>query len=551
MNKQKLAYALALACALAGGSAHAASVTLINGDAGTTVGLNDPTPALPNGGNPGLTIGEQRRIAYQYAMDQWGAVLQSDVEIKVYASFARLSCTATGATLGQAGTNWVVENFPNSQPNMQYPSALGDALAGVDLVPDPDDPADISSRFNGDIGKPDCLAGSGGWYYGLDGRTPAGRINFLNVVMHELGHGLGVQGFINTTTGTFYQGIPDIYTSTAYDNVENKRFTDPAMTNALRSVAMRTPGRTVWDGAQVNAQAPQVLDARTVLSVTAPAGAAGSYEVGFAAFGPVASAANFTANQLVLVDDGVAAPVASDGCETPFVNATAIAGKIAVIDRGTCNFAVKVRNAQLNGAVAAVIVNNAAGVITMGNSTPPATDITIPSVMIPQADGALIRANLPATASVRVDETIRQGTDRNGRTRLYAPTVVAGGSTFSHFDTDLLPNALMEPADTPELQAQIDVDLTPALFADIGWTLNPGNATFAGCDTTVKTVEAGGLIVGANLTAQNNLCATSARGSRASYLRCIGDYAAKLQQQGAINAVQLGKVRQCASTVRP
>lgn len=551
MNKSLLAASIALAfiCAPA---AHAAKLSLINGDAGTAVGLNDPTAAPPVGGNPGTSIGEQRRIAYQYAMDAWGTVLQSDVEIKVYASFARLTCTATGGTLGQAGPNWIVNDFPGSRPNTLYHSALGDAIAGEDLVPDPADPADIFSQFNGDLGKPDCLAGSG-WYLGLDGKTPEGKINFLNVVMHEIGHGLGASGFLNKITGVLGlgTGLTDVYTANAYDNVQNKRFDDPAMTDALRATSMKTPGRTVWAGAQVNTQAALILDKRTVLRVTAPAAASGSYEIGFAQFGPAATSTSFPSNQLVLVNDGVAAASTSDGCETPFVNAAAIAGKIAVLDRGTCNFAVKAKNAQLNGAAGVVMINNTGGVQDMGNSAPPITDITIPTVMISQSDGALVRANLPATATVAVDPSFLQGADRSGRTRLYSPTVVATGSTFSHFDTDLQPNALMEPFDTPEIQSQLNVDLTPALFTDIGWTLNPGNALLGSCNTTVKAVETGGLIVGANIAAESNLCAASAHGSRAMYLRCISDHATALQQEGAITATQLGKVRQCAATVRP
>lgn len=551
MNKSLLAISIALASAFAfAPDAQAANLTLINGDNGTAVGLNDPTVAAPVGGNPGVSIGEQRRIVYQYAMDAWGAVLQSNVEIKVYATFARLTCTATGGTLGAAGTNWILNDFPGSRPNTLYHSALADAIAGEDLVPDPEDPADIFSQFNGALGLPDCLAGSG-WYLGLDGKTPEGKINFLNVVMHELGHGLGAQGFINKNTGALLAGLTDVYTSNAYDNVQNKAFNDPAMTDALRATAMKTPGRTVWDGAQVKAQAPAVLDKRTVLKVTAPAPAAGSYAIGFAQFGPAPTATSFPAGQLVLVNDGVAAASTSDGCETPFVNAAAIAGKVAVLDRGTCNFAVKAKNAQLNGAVAVVMVNNTGGVQDMGNSAPPITDITIPTVMISLDDGALVKANLPATAGTVVDPNFLQGGDRNGRIRLYAPTVVAAGSTFSHFDTDLQPNALMEPFDTPEVQAQFDVDLTPAMFVDIGWTLNPGNAILGTCDTTVKALETPGLIIGANITAESKLCATHAHGSRALYLRCISDHASELQQIGAITTTQLGKVRQCAATVRP
>ena len=286
MNKPLLLLSLGIAAALSPLHASAANVTLINGDAGTNVGLNDPTAAAPLGGNPGRSVGEQRRIAYQYAMDMWGAVLQSSVEIKVYASFARLTCTATGGTLGQAGPNWIVNNFPGAKANTLYPSALGDAIAGQDLVPDPADPADVFSQFNGDLGKDDCLAGSG-WYLGLDGKTPEGQINFLNVVMHEIGHGLGAAGFLNKTTGVLGSGsgLTDVYTAQAFDNVQNKRFDDPTMTNALRAEAMRTPGRTVWAGTRVNREAAFILDPRTLLQVSAPAGAAGKFEVGLPASG--------------------------------------------------------------------------------------------------------------------------------------------------------------------------------------------------------------------------------------------------------------------------
>ncbi|WJM85511.1 hypothetical protein QUF31_21365 [Dickeya chrysanthemi] len=103
----------------------------------------------------------------------------------------------------------------------------------------------------------------------------------------------------------FKHWAPDLemslVTAQAYDNVQNKRFDDPTMTNALRAEAMRTPGRTVWAGTRVNREAALILDPRTLLRVTAPASAAGKYEVGFASFGPLASAANFPAKSVVTV----------------------------------------------------------------------------------------------------------------------------------------------------------------------------------------------------------------------------------------------------------
>ena len=69
---------------------------------------------------------------------------------------------------------------------------------------------------------------------------------------------------------------------------------------------------------------------------------------------------------LVLVDDGTGA-TSTQGCNATFTNKAALMGKIALIDRGTCSFDIKVKNAQVNGAVAAIIANNrtvAAGGVT-------------------------------------------------------------------------------------------------------------------------------------------------------------------------------------------
>ena len=98
MNKKSLlAAALSLAFA---GAAQATVITPVNMDPAGS-GLNDPTAAAPVGGNPGTTVGEQRRLAYQLAADLWESILVSDVEIRVEASFATdMTCTANSATLG-------------------------------------------------------------------------------------------------------------------------------------------------------------------------------------------------------------------------------------------------------------------------------------------------------------------------------------------------------------------------------------------------------------------------------------------------------------------
>ncbi len=135
---------------------------------------------------------------------------------------------------------------------------------------------------------------------------------------------------------------------------------------------------------------PQV--ALNVLTVDAPSSAAGSYGMTGAAFGPDFDATGVSGD-IVLADDGVG--VGTDGCE-PLVGFPA--GSIALIDRGACNFTVKVANAQAVGATAVIIANNVAGSpITLGGTDP---TITIPSGMISLDDANTIKAGLPATGTV-------------------------------------------------------------------------------------------------------------------------------------------------------
>ena len=89
MNKTLLAAALAVATAFSASVATAADIIPVNNDPAGQ-GLNDTTPIAPAGGNSGMTVGEQRRIVYQFAADLWGAVLRSDVQIRVGASFRPL-----------------------------------------------------------------------------------------------------------------------------------------------------------------------------------------------------------------------------------------------------------------------------------------------------------------------------------------------------------------------------------------------------------------------------------------------------------------------------
>jgi uncharacterized repeat protein (TIGR01451 family) len=131
-----------------------------------------------------------------------------------------------------------------------------------------------------------------------------------------------------------------------------------------------------------------------VLTVNSPPAIAGNYAALPAAFGNGAPNPSGQTAALVLAQAGTG--VASQGCSA-YTNAAAVAGNIAVIDRGTCTFQAKAAQAQTAGAIAAIIVNNIPGdpnLVLMGpDNTQP--NITIPAVMISFNDGATIKGQLP------------------------------------------------------------------------------------------------------------------------------------------------------------
>jgi len=90
----------------------------------------------------------------------------------------------------------------------------------------------------------------------------------------------------------------------------------------------------------------------------------------------------------------------NDACN-PLSNSANLAGKIALIDRGTCFFTDKIQLAQDAGAVGVIMVNNVPDdPITMGGT--PSGAVTIPAVMIGQSDGALLKAHLLENPIVRM-----------------------------------------------------------------------------------------------------------------------------------------------------
>ncbi len=130
------------------------------------------------------------------------------------------------------------------------------------------------------------------------------------------------------------------------------------------------------------------------LVINSPAGIAGTYAAQAAQFGPNLTLAGTTAGVVLALDaSNAAGPSTTDAC-SPLTNVAAVAGRIALVDRGTCTFSAKVYNAQLAGAIGVIVANNAAsGLPGMGAGVNAAL-VTIPSLGVTLATGNSIKANL-------------------------------------------------------------------------------------------------------------------------------------------------------------
>lgn len=175
------------------------------------------------------------QTAFQYAVDIWASTLTSAVPIIINATWANIG----GSTLGFASAEGFYRNFTNAPlSNTFYPAALANKLRGQDLNITS---VDIACTFNSSFT----------WYFGTDGNTPSGQYDFVTVVLHELGHGLGFvgSGNVSGSIGTLgLSGDPVIYDVF----VEQLNGTDlTSLTSGTTTMANAlTSNNLYWNGAE-------------------------------------------------------------------------------------------------------------------------------------------------------------------------------------------------------------------------------------------------------------------------------------------------------------
>ncbi|UXI69696.1 M36 family metallopeptidase [Tahibacter amnicola] len=210
------------------------------------------------------------------------------------------------------------------------------------------------------------------------------------------------------TNNWLHDDFYDVGFNEAAGNAQNDNYGRGGLGNDnLRTLAQDVSGRnnanmsTPADGYHPRMRM-YVFDGKSASHMTTAGTQTGDYATGVATgFG----AQQFNhSGEVVLAVDGTAP--ANDGCQAFTAPVT---GKIALVDRGNCNFTVKAMNAQTAGATGIIVADNVAGgVASMGGADPA---VTIPALRVTLADGNAIKASLPGVTATMMRT---KGTDRDG-----------------------------------------------------------------------------------------------------------------------------------------
>jgi len=239
----KSALSLFVASTFISAASLAASVT-VNGN-GSTFIINKVS------GFDGA-YGADREAAFVAAAQVWADIVVSNIDIVVDAQFTGLSCNSSSGTLGSAGP--VFSSYYSSGAEAYgmanytwYPIALMNALANTDNAVGN---ADITASFNSSIDGNNACLNNTNWYYGLDHNPPGSDIDFFEVVLHELGHGLGILSLVDSG-GNKASGYDDTYSLNLKDKSLGKSWTNMSAAEILTSIT--DTGDLVWTGTEVNA----------------------------------------------------------------------------------------------------------------------------------------------------------------------------------------------------------------------------------------------------------------------------------------------------------
>ena len=187
---------------------------------------NDPnTPNVP----PAVMA------AIDFAVDIWESSITSTQLIRIRATYEPLGFRVLGGARAVREFRDFATTDPAFQTGTLYASALADKLAETDLNPNR---PDIEMTFTT---SQTLLADLGiEWYFGTDLNPANNQVDFVSVVLHEIGHGLG---FYSSARANSY-GFADPLTGIAYPVIYDRFLVDNTGTS-LTSLPIGVPSTAV------------------------------------------------------------------------------------------------------------------------------------------------------------------------------------------------------------------------------------------------------------------------------------------------------------------
>ncbi len=213
-------------------SSSPSSQIVVNYTDAAGVGFNDPV------------LGLSRKTALEYALSVWAAKVKGTEVIRVNAACQSFGGTASGAVLASAGPitiSTVITGTGLLISNTTYPTLLVNQYAEMDVATSHND---IQVTVNMDVDNATVL-GNINFYYGTDA-NPGIHIDFVTVMLHELGHGLGFLTFMNAN-GELFNGRPDGYMRSL---IQQPGGSLVSMNDAQRQSALIS-NALYWDGASL------------------------------------------------------------------------------------------------------------------------------------------------------------------------------------------------------------------------------------------------------------------------------------------------------------
>ncbi len=191
---------------------------------------------VPNGNNNSfgdscISWPAGSQTAFDYAAAIWQGYLVSPVPIVIEACWTTLG----PGILGHGGASYTALGPPSTF----YPFALADAILGYDATGVPDITVAFSDNFP--------------WYFGTDGNPLPNTMDFVSVVLHEIGHGLGFAGTMQGNvpgTGQARWGwgssIPAAYDRFAVNNIDQSLINTSIFANPSASLFSQLTGGNVY-----------------------------------------------------------------------------------------------------------------------------------------------------------------------------------------------------------------------------------------------------------------------------------------------------------------